>query len=876
VASVDAAVGRIVVSVSNQLAPRLAALVPPPPPDIDPVLLAYLESPDFAEVTRQVVLWRAMRGSLDAALSGDLREQIVQGLRHTGAPGDPKAVLAALADAEPLRASDLDTPTAVAVAHLANAATSNRLLLRRVPSLADFHDYARRLRSRVAAMHAEMRLPHIGVSKSVPYEQLYVLPTLSPNLSADDLALPGRRTVLLGDPGAGKSTLAAKLAHDLALADGDRVPFLLVLRDFTPWFRQGGRELLKYFERICSDPYNLPPPRDAVEYLLRNGRAVVILDGLDELVEPELRRRVVRLVEGFAHQYPLTPIVVTARRVGYAEAALSDSLFAQGTVDEFGTDQVADYASRWFALDAATPVRQRAELAETFVNESAEIAELRRNPLLLALLCAMYSSEHYLPRNLAQVYERCAVMLFDRWDSMRGIALPVQFQGRLRAAVQHLAWHLFDGPESGRALPRSKIVALLSEYLVSRSFDLDDAQGAAEQFTEFCTGRAWILTDVGTTRNEPLFGFTHRTFLEYFAAEHLVRKHTSSQSLWNVLRPHISGGSWDVVSRIALQLHDRNVDGGADTLLSLALQDNQAGFAANALHYLTPRPDVIDGIVRACLHEAMAVKVDDRAAYSKVFVLVKTDLPLQMCLRHSLPSNAVFAHRALLEEVTTLHRQGVSRFGTFFRGMLGCRSLDPALRAGLHDIYRREAGAYPLLGRWPWLPETDRLADLTVFVVDHGPRVLFEHHTYLGETIPAPVATLLSPSGITPFDRAEADDLAARVARHRSAPWISHQAWTRTYDPAWAPRLQPHDDLGVDLEFLLCLPYLEAYTGFSTDLPFELTPSLHPLAKSRAVEPSGTAVPWAPPEGMSGGVANLLIRWTTRDFNVFGDITAPE
>ena len=154
-ASLDAAVGRIVVSVSNQLAPRLSQLVPPPPPDVDPVLRAYLESPDFAEVARQVVLWRAMRGSLDAGL----REQIVQGLRLSGASADLRAVLSALTSAEPLRSGDLDTPTAVGVAHLASAVKNNTLVLRRAPSLADFHAYASQLRTRIAAMHGEMRLP---------------------------------------------------------------------------------------------------------------------------------------------------------------------------------------------------------------------------------------------------------------------------------------------------------------------------------------------------------------------------------------------------------------------------------------------------------------------------------------------------------------------------------------------------------------------------------------------------------------------------------------------------------------------------------------------------------------------------------------------
>lgn len=868
-ASVDAAVGRIVVSVSNQLAPRLSQLVPPPPPDVDPVLLGYLESPDFAEVARQVVLWRAMRGSLDAGLSSDLREQIVQGLRLSGASADPRAVLSALTSAEPLRTGDLDTSTAVGVAHLANAVKNNTLVLRRAPSLADFHSYAGQLRARIAAMHGEMRLPHIGVSRSVPHGELYVRPTLSPDIAVDQLGTPGHRTVLLGDPGAGKSTLAGKLTHDIASDSSDRVPFLLVLRDFTASFRSGGRELLKYFEHLCGDPYNLTPPRDAVEYLLRNGRAVVVLDGLDELVHPELRRRVVRLVEGFAHQYPLTPIVVTARKVGYPEAPLSSTLFTLGSVDDFDSDQVADYATRWFALDAATPSHERARLAEAFLSESTEIEELRRNPLLLALLCAMYSSEHYLPRNLAQVYERCAVMLFDRWDSMRGIALPVQFQGRLRAAVQHLAWYLFAGPEPGGALPRSRIVRLLANYLVTKAFDPDEAEGAAERFTEFCTGRAWILTDVGANALEPLFGFTHRTFMEYFAAEHLVRKHTTAASLWAALRSHVSEGAWDVVCRVALQLHDRNVEDGADDVLSLAIRDGELDFAAQALRYLTPRPDIVRGIAISALRLAVAVPYRHRASYSTSFHTAAADSPLTDCLLWSLPTNGTIVRQAVIEETGRLYEERNTEIPHLIRGMIEHPMLrDSEFRSQMHDLYWRAPAGHLPHAPLPWLRTTDDdLADLTALVKGLGPRTLFEAYSLLSWASSAPVQALLLPSHLTPAGRG-GPRLAAEIARWRRS-WIRYEHWAHDHASGPSPMLTPRGQSGTDLDYLLCLPYLEAYLDFDFELPFEMTPFLDDLADSRAVEPSGAAVPWSPPDGMSEEVADLLAAWTTRDFNVF-------
>lgn len=868
-ASVDAAVGRIVVSVSNQLAPRLSQLVPPPPPDVDPVLLTYLESPDFAEVARQVVLWRAMRGSLDPGLSADLREQIVQGVRLSGASADPKSLFEALVSVEPLRTGDLDTPTAVAVAHLASAVKNNTLVLRRAPSLADFHSYAGQLRSRIAAMHGEMRLPHIGVSRSVPYDELYVRPALSPGITVADLVLPGRRTVLLGDPGAGKSTLAGKLTHDIALDAGDRVPFLLVLRDFTAMFRSGGRELLKYFEHICSDPYNLTPPRDAVEYLLRNGRAVVVLDGLDELVHPELRRRVVRLVEGFAHQYPLTPIVVTARKVGYQEAPLSTSLFTRGTVDDFDSGQVADYATRWFALDTATPARDRARLADSFLDESSGIEELRRNPLLLALLCAMYSSEHYLPRNLAQVYERCAVMLFDRWDSMRGITLPVQFQGRLRAAVQHLAWYLFDGPEPGNALPRSRIVRLLTNYLVTKSFDPDEAEGAAERFTEFCTGRAWILTDVGANASEPLFGFTHRTFMEYFAAEHLVRRHTTASSLWTALRSHVSEGAWDVVCRVALQLHDRNVEDGADDVLSQAIQDDDLDFAANALHHLTPRPDIVRGIAMAAVRRSVAVPHEERTSYFPPGPRVPADGPLQSCLVRSLPANRSIVRQAVAEDVPRLYEERTEGIANLVRGLLGSGLLDHELRSVLHDVYWRETPSDLRFASWPWLGVMDGLVELTTLVAALGPAVLFEHHSFLGTRIPSPATTLLFPHGnFTQVDHDEARRLAAQTALSKRS-WIPYRRWVNDNPLSPAIPAAPHNGLGADLESLLYLPHLEAWADFHTRRPFTLPNYLGDLARSRTADPGGPNHVWEPPTGMSDVVADLLSSWTTRDFNVF-------
>jgi hypothetical protein len=654
----------------------------------------YIASANFEVIALQLTLGRALNDIAPDDLLVNVREQIRLGitknvnlrsqLRYTGTDILYYSLLACV-DENVTQLSGEPNGTILATTAQASAiAAANSRLLHKLANLAEIHEFSQKMRKQVAALHARMRTPHLGASSQpVPYHQLYVEPDLMSAegsgvpLDRESFLLPSRRTVILGDPGAGKSTFAAKFAHDIASNhfDGttDQVPFLLVLRNFSASMRRGNKPLLHYLEQVCRNPYNLDPPPDAIEYLLRNGRAVVILDGIDELVDPELRRNVVQLIHGFAGQHPLVPMLITARRIGYHEAPLPADLFGLGSVEELNDRQVRQYAENWFKLDAHTLDSESTPFAESFMTESKDIAELRSNPLLLALLCSMYSAEHYIPQNLAQIYERCALMLFERWDKMRGITMPLQFQGQLRGAVQYLAWRLSNSPEPDKGLPNSTVVQILAEYLLTKKFDEDEATATATQFLDFCTGRAWILTDVGATTSEARYGFAHRTFLEFFAAEHLVRTHPAAEQLWAALKPRITGGGWDIAGQIALQLLDRNVDGGVDQLLHNAISEPfetnvDAGreklrvhsFAAGALGYVFPGRDVINTVVATAVRDALAIGPlhpftfwvsNHRTAYAYA-----SDVPFRTLREGCLSANQATVDKAVTQTVEGLCR----------------------------------------------------------------------------------------------------------------------------------------------------------------------------------------------------------------------------
>src|SRR6185295_11515382 len=202
-------------------------------------------------------------------------------------------------------------------AQVAAASVRNSELLRKIDTLNEINSTANKLRHQAIALNSKLRLPNVVQSRSVSYSQLYGPPALR---RADAMSVVTVETavqqlirvVILWDPGAGKSTLASKLVHDIG-ADkvaslAGLVPLLLVVRKHTESLRKDNQTLLHYLEATCRNPYNVSPSPGSLEYLLLNGKAVVVIDGIDELGDSRYRADFARMIEGFANLYPLARV----------------------------------------------------------------------------------------------------------------------------------------------------------------------------------------------------------------------------------------------------------------------------------------------------------------------------------------------------------------------------------------------------------------------------------------------------------------------------------------------------------------------------------------------------------------------------------------
>jgi hypothetical protein len=240
------------------------------------------------------------------------------------------------------------------------------------------------------------------------------------------------------------------------------------------------------------------------------------------------------------------------------------------------------------------------------------VPDLRSNSLMLSLMCNIYKQENYIPENRPKIYQACAEILFKKWDRRREINPGLTIQdSKIESLISYLAYWIYTNETSKGGVSEEELIRKATEYLYGSTYeDLDQAKMVARDFVKFSKGRAWILTDVGATKNQNLYQFTHRTFLEYFTAEWLCRKYEETTELTNELIPKISKREWDVVAQLAFQMRGEYSESATDKIFNTILKkakeseeidhENLLSFAARSLEFMTPNPKVVKEITKDC------------------------------------------------------------------------------------------------------------------------------------------------------------------------------------------------------------------------------------------------------------------------------------
>ncbi|MDX2405871.1 NACHT domain-containing protein [Streptomyces microflavus] len=454
------------------------------------------------------------------------------------------------------------------------------------PDAADL-EFERRYAEFVATANSRMGLFGLTLGRSAgewPLETAYISLSVSGGYEMTDrrgLDHPVRTTVgveqalgerdrllLRGPAGSGKSTLVQWLALNAArqtfggeLADWNRcVPFVLRLRAFT------AHESLPSpaeFLRAAGVPLHGAAPAGWTDRLLLEGRALVLVDGVDE-VPDRLRKRTERWLKDLIAAYPRARYVVTTRPSAVPESWLSGSGFAPHTLLAMSQEDVRSFLGHWHRA-ARSECRSDEERAELDTYENAlrravgtrrDLGVLATNPLMCALLCALNRDRRMqLPRARKELYDAALDMLLVRRDSEReivgveGVDLTREEQ---TALLQRLAYWLIRNDLAEAR--QDEVVDLVADWMHAMS----QVRGTPGQVFAHLLNRSGLLREPAPGA----VGFVHRTFQDYLGAKAAVEARD-----FGVLVGHAHEDQWDDVVQMAVG-HAR-LDERASLLTSL-------------------------------------------------------------------------------------------------------------------------------------------------------------------------------------------------------------------------------------------------------------------------------------------------------------------
>ncbi|HEY4359695.1 MAG TPA: NACHT domain-containing protein [Bryobacteraceae bacterium] len=320
------------------------------------------------------------------------------------------------------------------------------------------------------------------------------------------------RVIVYGQPGSGKTTFLKRLAVGCARGEfhPELVPVFITFGEFAR-SRSVAPTLAVQIERAWAGDAS-------TRTILEAGRALILLDGLDEVSGMDLVF-VRESLERFTQTFHRCTIALTCR-VAALESTLQS--FSEVEIADFDWPQTQGFVRRWFRAQGkqlqASALIRGIRYSPNYNNQAFGAAS---RPLFLTLLCLVFRDRGKLHDTEAELYQDCVDLLIQGWDSHQHVKRrrPYHLSGMdMEALLEEIA---FSGMlASERVFSQLQLEHLVKEYLGRTKRTSPTQTFDARRVLNSIESHLGILIQ----RSVGVYAFSHLTFQEYFTARYLTKK----------------------------------------------------------------------------------------------------------------------------------------------------------------------------------------------------------------------------------------------------------------------------------------------------------------------------------------------------------------
>jgi predicted NACHT family NTPase len=363
------------------------------------------------------------------------------------------------------------------------------------------------------------------------------------------------RVMVLGTPGSGKTTFLKHLA--VACANQE------LLVDYIPIFIELRSISLSEFSLSDSTKFNLIGiihqqfidlmNVEKVKQILKDYKWLFLIDGIDEVAK-QYQKPLQDCIRDFARQYSQSHLILTCR-TQTSEYTIPGFDYVE--IAEFDQPKIEKFAENWFAVFLG---EEGEKLTQDFFRalrlpDHKATYELAKTPILLSLICWVFTCDQELPIKRSDLYHKGINLLLKEWDRKRGVKRQSTLNiDDIQNLLGHLAIQKFQQVDNFMLFTWDELRKYFIDLL---KIDIEDSKAIPEEIEAY----SGLLIE----RAHEVYSFSHLTFHEYFTAYEITK--TENLKSLEMLANHIAEPRWREVILLTAEMLP-----SADSLLKLIKQ----------------------------------------------------------------------------------------------------------------------------------------------------------------------------------------------------------------------------------------------------------------------------------------------------------------